>query len=295
MGRKVPGGVCYNGRMTATADESPPRLRPGTRPWQRRLFVVIFEHDTRGGKLFDVALFALILLSVGVVMLESVEGFRREHRDLLPGVEWGFTLLFTAEYALRLACVRRPVVYVTSFFGVVDLLAILPTFASLFVLRAQGLATIRALRLLRIFRVFKLARFMTEAAVLRDVLWQSRAKLTVFLMGVTIVVTIIGSLMYVVEGRSNPGFGSIPESIYWAVVTMATVGYGDVVPRTPLGKGLSMVLIVFGYGLIVVPTGIVTAEWGGGGKETAGRACPSCGKAGHDADAGFCKACGGKL
>ena len=228
-------------------------------------------------------------------MLESVEDFRKEHRDLLLGVEWGFTLLFTAEYALRLACVRRPMVYVRSFFGAVDLLAILPTFGSLFVARTQGLATIRALRLLRIFRVFKLARFMSEAAVLRDVLWQSRAKLTVFLMGVTIVVTIIGSLMYVVEGRSNPGFGSIPESIYWAVVTMATVGYGDVVPRTPLGKGLSMVLIVFGYGLIVVPTGIVTAEWGGGSGKATGRACPSCGKGGHDADAGFCKACGGAL
>ena len=276
-------------------EKQPSRLQPGPRPWQRRLYVVIFEHDTRGGKLFDVAVFVAIFLSVGVVMMESVEGFRQEHRDLLLGVEWGFTLLFTVEYALRLACVRRPMVYATSFFGVVDLLAILPTFGSLFVARTQGLATIRALRLLRIFRVFKLARFMSEAAALRDVLWQSRAKLTVFLMGVTIVVTIIGSLMYVVEGRSNPGFGSIPESIYWAVVTMATVGYGDVVPRTPLGKGLSMVLIVFGYGLIVVPTGIVTAEWGGGTKEPPRRACPSCGKGGHDADAAYCKACGGAL
>ena len=289
------GHVCYNGGVPdASVEKTPSRLQPGSRPWQRTLYVVIFEHDTRGGKLFDVALLVAIAASVLVVMLETVEGFRKEHRDLLLVVEWGFTLLFTVEYALRLACVRRPMVYVRSFFGAVDLLAILPTFGSLFVARTQGLATIRALRLLRIFRVFKLARFMSEAAVLRDVLWQSRAKLTVFLMGVTIVVTIIGSLMYVVEGRSNPGFGSIPESIYWAVVTMATVGYGDVVPRTPLGKGLSMVLIVFGYGLIVVPTGIVTAEWGGGGKAT-GRACPHCGATGHDADAAYCKACGGAL
>ena len=280
--------------MDAPAERTS-RLQPGPRPWQRRLFVVIFEHDTRGGKLFDVALFVLIFLSIGVVMLESVEAFRNRHRPALLAVEWAFTLLFTIEYALRLACVRRPTVYATSFFGVVDLLAILPTFGSLFVARTQGLATIRALRLLRIFRVFKLARFMSEAAALRDVLWQSRAKLTVFLMGVTIVVTIIGSLMYVVEGRSNPGFGSIPESIYWAVVTMATVGYGDVVPQTPLGKGLSVVLIIFGYGLIVVPTGIVTAEWGGGGQGKSRRACPSCGKGGHDAGAGFCKACGGAL
>lgn len=280
------------------ADDSPPRavLRAGRRRWQRRLFTIIFEHDTFAGRLFDLSLLAMIGLSVLAVMLESVDGIRQRHGNLLYGAEWLFTGLFTVEYGLRLACVRRPVRYATSFFGVVDLLAVLPTYISLLVPGAQGLATVRALRLLRIFRILKLTQFVNEAAVLRVVLWQSREKIIVFLMTVVIVACIIGAMMYVVEGDENAAFSSIPQSIYWAIVTMATVGYGDIVPLSPLGKFLAVVLIVFGYSMIVVPTGIVTAEFAGArnrmDREAADRRCSACGKAGHDADATYCKYCG---
>ena len=278
----------------ATPHHDPHDPRPPATPWRRRLYVVIFRHGTRGGRAFDLALLVAILASVAVVMLETVPSIAARHGRLLYGLEWGFTILFTIEYAVRLAAVRRKRQYTLSFFGVVDLLSILPTYLSLLLPGTQGLATIRALRLLRVFRVLKLTRFIGEAEALRGALWQSRQKIVVFLMAVLIVVTIIGSLMYVVEGPTNAGFRSIPSSIYWAIVTMATVGYGDIVPLTPLGKALSAVLIVFGYSLIVVPTGIISAEVGRG-TTAAGRRCPSCGATGHDADAAYCKACGGRL
>ena len=281
----------------ATPHHDPHDPRPPRSAWRRALYVVIFRHVTRGGKAFDLALLVVILASVVVVMLETVRDVAEHHRALLYAAEWGFTVLFTIEYAVRLMAVRRKRTYALSFFGIVDLLSILPAYLSLLLPGTQGLATIRALRLLRVFRILKLTQFIGEANALRGALWQSRQKLVVFLMAVVIVVTIIGSLMYVVEGPRNDGFSSIPSSIYWAIVTMTTVGYGDIVPTTPLGKALSAVLIVFGYSLIVVPTGIITAEVGrgGGGTTAAGRRCPSCGARGHDADAGYCKACGGKL
>ena len=283
----------------AAGERSTADLKPGPAAWQRRLYVVIFEHDTVAGKAFDVVLLVAIVVSVAVVMMASVRGFAAEHRRLLLGLEWGFTALFTVEYGLRLACIRDRRAYVLSFFGLVDLLAILPTYLGVFVTNAQGLATVRGLRLLRIFRILKLTQFVSEASALRATLWASRAKLVVFLMTVLIVACIVGAGMYVVEGPTNPKFSSIPQSIYWAIVTMATVGYGDIVPITTLGKGLSVLLIVFGFSLIVVPTGILSAEFsetrGKAKAEAAVRPCPACGKAGHDADAAFCKACGGPL
>ena len=286
--------------LPTPADDLPETdLRAGEATWQRRLFNIIFGHDTWSGKAFDIGLLIAILVSVAVVMLETVEGMRFESGRVFYALEWVLTGLFTVEYILRIACVRRKRRYVLSFFGVVDLLAILPTYLSLLVPGAQGLATVRALRLLRIFRVLKLTRFVSEATVLRGVLWQSRAKIIVFLMTVVIVACIIGAAMYVVESPTNPAFANIPQSIYWAIVTMATVGYGDIVPVTPFGKFLSVLLIVFGYSMIVVPTGIVSAEFSGARHRAevlaAGRTCPNCGKAGHEADAAFCKHCGGGL
>ena len=272
-------------------------MRAGRRRWQRKLFIVIFGHHTRGGRMFDVALLVAILASVLVVMLDSVEGIRARHGPLLYGLEWAFTILFTIEYVLRLACVENKRKYALSFFGIVDLLAILPTFASLYFTNARALTTVRAFRLLRVFRVLKLVRFVGEAAALRDAIWGSRQKIAVFLLTVFVIVTILGSLMHLVESSAgNAGFTSIPQSIYWAIVTMTTVGYGDVVPQTPVGKFVSVMLIVIGYSLIVVPTSIVSSELGGGrGLGATVRRCSACGFAGHDADAGFCKRCGRSL
>ena len=285
----------------ASGDQWPSsKLTAGPAAWQRRLFIVIFRHDTGLGRAFDLGVLLAIVLSVIVVMIESVEWAREAHPRLLYAAEWVFTLLFTVEYVLRLACVRERRAYATSFFGIVDLMAILPTYLSLLVPGAQGLATIRALRLLRIFRILKLVRFSSEATALRAVLWGSRAKIIVFLMTICIVACIIGALMYVVERPHNPDFSSIPQSIYWAVVTMATVGYGDIVPVTVAGKLLAVALIVFGYSMIVVPTGIVTAEFGQHAQRAresrvARRRCASCGKTGHDDDAAFCNRCAAPL
>ena len=275
-------------------------LRPGPRPWQRWLFRVIFEHDTWAGRAFDLTLLAAIVLSVIIVALETVQDVRIGNARLLYGLEWFFTILFSIEYVLRLACVERRRSYALSFFGVVDLLAILPTYLSLLVPGTQGLATVRGLRLLRIFRVLKLTQFVQEASTLRAVVWASRPKITVFLMTVLIVACIVGAAMYVIEGPRNDGFSSIPSSIYWAIVTMATVGYGDIVPKSPAGKLLSAVLIVFGFSLIVVPTSILSAEFAADAKDrraaaAGARKCPSCGAAGHDADAVHCKWCGEPL
>ena len=275
--------------------------------WQDRWHEVIFEADTPAGKLFDVVLLIAILLSVLVVMLESVESIREEYEDVLVGAEWFFTILFTVEYIARLACLRRPLQYVFSFYGIVDLLAILPTYLTHLPIfgtnQAQRLTVIRSLRLLRAFRIFKLGHMLSEAKALRHAIWASRAKIAVFLSFVLICVVIVGSTMHVIEGRViegtdeplNPGFDSIPESMYWAIVTMTTVGYGDISPVTPLGKALAACMMILGYCMIIVPTGIVTAELSHTGKPLTTQACPGCMAEGHDADAKFCKHCGGKL
>ncbi len=263
---------------------------------RKRLHEIIFEADTRAGRLFDLALIWLILLSVATVILESVRSVRVRYGDLLYVLEWLFTLLFTVEYLLRLVSVRRPLRYATSFFGVVDLLAIIPTYLSIFVPGSQYLLVIRILRLLRVFRLLKLSEYVAEADTLRRALRASSRKISVFISAVLLLVVIIGALMYVIEGEAH-GFTSIPVSIYWAIVTLTTVGYGDLSPRTPFGQILASVVMVIGYGIIAVPTGIVSVELAHAGREQriTRQSCPSCGAEGHDPDALCCKYCGANL
>jgi voltage-gated potassium channel len=266
--------------------------------WRERLRVVIFEADTPGGKLFDVVLIAAILTSVIAVMLESVPEIRARHGGALYAVEWGFTLLFTLEYGLRLAAVPHPGRYARSFFGVVDLIAVLPTYVSVLVPGAQSLLVIRGLRLLRIFRVFKLAPFLGEASLLRAALIASRHKVVVFLAAILILITILGAFMYLIEGAEH-GFTSIPQSVYWAIVTMTTVGYGDIAPQTLAGKLLASIAMIIGYSILAVPTGIVTAEIveqaTSPRRPITTRQCAECMSEGHDRDARFCKHCGAGL
>jgi voltage-gated potassium channel len=263
---------------------------------RERIRVVIFEAETPAGKAFDVALLVAIVASVVAVMLDSVASMRARYGVALDVAEWLFTLLFTFEYLLRLACVPVPWRYARSFFGVVDLLAILPTYLSVLLPGAEHLLVIRGLRLLRIFRIFKLGRFLGEASILRRALLQSRHKVIVFLGTIVILVTILGTAMYLIEGAAH-GFTSIPVAVYWAVVTMTTVGYGDIAPQTVVGKALASLVMILGYAIIAVPTGIVTAEiveTVTSSRQTT-RSCPTCLSEGHDADARFCKACGAAL
>lgn len=260
-----------------------------------RLHEVIFEADTPAGKAFDVILILCILMSVAVVMFDSVGDIRREHADLLRFLEWFFTVLFTVEYMLRLYCVGRPLKYAASFFGIIDLLAILPTYISLVFPGGHYLSVIRILRVLRIFRILKLAHHLGEARLLVRALHDSRRKITVFLFAVFTLVIICGSLMYVVEGEEN-GFTSIPRSVYWAVVTLTTVGYGDISPKTSLGQALAALIMVMGYGIIAVPTGIVTVGISRAyGRDISTQACPECSAEGHESDARYCRYCGAKL
>lgn len=265
-------------------------------PWRERIFRVIFGVDTLSGKAFDVVLIAAIILSVLVVMLDSVEAIRQDHHEALLVVEWGFTLLFTLEYLARLVSVRRPIRYAISFLGLVDLLAVLPTYLSLMFAGAQTLLVIRALRLLRVFRIFKLTGYLWEADLLMTALRGARRKITVFLTFVISLAVIMGSLMYLIEGEEN-GFTSIPRGMYWAVVTMTTVGYGDIAPHTIPGQILAGALMIMGYAIIAVPTGIVSAELALVTRSPVdnGRACHDCGVTGHDGDADYCKYCGAAL
>lgn len=276
---------------------TPNGLPEGTPPsrLKHRIHEIIFEADTPAGKAFDVGLMILIVLSVAAVMLESIPSVAERYGDPLRAFEWLVTIVFTAEYLLRLYCVGKPVRYARSFFGVVDLLAILPSYLSLIFVGAQSLMVIRTLRLLRVFRVLKLAHFVGEARMLHASIRASARKIIVFLGAVLTTVVIIGSIMYLVEGPEN-GFRSIPESVYWAIVTMTTVGYGDIAPQTPLGKLLASMVMILGYGLIAVPTGILTVEIAGAQRrQISTRACPQCAGEGHDADAVFCKFCGSRL
>jgi len=267
--------------------ERPARLAP----WRERMYIVIFEHDTPGGKAFDVALLVCILASVIAVILESVAEIRSRYGGPLRFVEWAFTLLFTGEYVLRLACARRPARYARSFFGLVDLLAVVPTYLSLFFAGTQSLIVIRSLRLLRVFRVMKLVHFVGEEKMLRAALTASIRKIVVFLGAVLTLMVIIGALMYLIEGEQS-GFTSIPESIYWAIVTMTTVGYGDIAPVTLPGKFLASLVMIIGYGIIAVPTGIVTVEMSSAARRRRETTCPRCGSGGHPRDARYCWRCG---
>ena len=263
--------------------------------WRAKVHEVIFETDTPAGKLFDVALIVTILISVVVVSLESVPDIRLRYGPELRAAEWVITILFTIEYILRLLCVERPLSYATSFFGIVDLLAILPTYISLLVPGTQALTVVRVLRLLRVFRVLKLVQYVSEARTLNSALKASWKKIFVFLFAVLMVVVIVGSLMYLIEGPEH-GFDSIPRAIYWAVVTLTTVGYGDIAPGTPLGQFLAMCVMILGYGIIAVPTGIVTRELVRADQGSLSiRSCQVCSAEGHDVDASHCKYCGSAL
>ena len=263
--------------------------------WRTRLYVIIFEADTRAGKWFDVILICSIILSVIAVMLDSVGSINRSYGGVLYIIEWFFTILFTVEYALRLFCIGEPTRYAKSFFGMVDLLAILPTYISVLFPGSQYLISIRILRILRVFRVLKLAEYSLEAQTLMQALKVSRRKITVFVFAVLTLVVIFGSLMYLIEGEEH-GFTSIPISVYWAIVTMTTVGYGDIAPHTEFGKMLAAVIMILGYGIIAVPTGIVTVELSNLKKRTTRNlVCQQCSSEDHSDDAKFCKDCGTKL
>ncbi len=265
-------------------------------PWRERLYKVIFGADTAVGKAFDVALLVAILASVIVVMLDSVADIHAEYGRLLAAAEWGFTVLFTVEYLLRMICVRRPHRYAVSFYGVVDLLAVLPTYLSIFFAGSHALIVVRMLRMIRVFRVFKLTRYLSEAHALWAALRATRTRITVFLVVVTILVVIIGAAMYLIESNANSGFTSIPRSVYWAIVTMTTVGYGDIAPQTVLGQTLAAGVMILGYSIIIVPIGVFSVEIvAARGREVRTQACADCGREGHDADAAFCKHCGAKL
>lgn len=262
--------------------------------WRQRIHEIVFESETTAGRAFDVTVICLILLSVAAVMLESVKSVRDIFGPELLIAEWAFTILFTFEYILRLMSVKRPIRYALSFYGVVDLIAILPTYLSLFVPGTQFFLTVRILRLLRIFRILKLAEYTSESRIITSALKASRRKIFVFLVAVLTIVTVVGSLMYVVEGEEH-GFTDIPTSIYWAIVTLTTVGYGDLSPQTGLGKFLASIVMILGYGIIAVPTGIVTAELARAAKPASTQVCPECHAEPHDLDALHCKYCGTKL
>ena len=265
-------------------------------PWRSRAFTIIFESDTSAGRLFDSLSIVTILASVVVVILDSVNSVTAQHEALFDALEWGFTLLFTVEYVFRLACVRHPWRYATSLLGIVDLLAVLPTYFVFFVPDAQVLISLRLLRALRIFRILKLAEHVSEFRSLGAALAASSRKIVVFISFVLIAVAISGSVMYVVEGPEN-GFTSIPVGVYWAITTITTVGFGDIAPKTDLGRFIASCMMLMGWGILAVPTGIVTSEM------TAQRIarpiktfkCPNCLTQDHDADAQFCKHCGTQL
>ena len=266
-------------------------MTQGNSPFRKMLYQVIFKADTPAGKAFDVALIICILASVGVVMMDSVETISKECHELFYGLEWFFTILFTLEYILRLYCVPSKLKYTISFFGIIDLLSILPTYLGLFARGMSYLKVIRILRVLRVFRILKLGNHTRQADLLRRALYASRAKIMVFLCFVLVLVVIIGALMYSIEGtQDDTGFTSIPKSIYWAIVTLTTVGYGDISPQTAPGQFLAAIVMLMGYSIIAVPTGIVTAQIIQTPKKS-----PTCNHTQHDPDANFCNKCGAQL
>ena len=271
-----------------------PERKPKSDHWLRhRLHEIIFEADTPAGKLFDVILILSIVISVIVVMLDSVADLNVQYGQLFVFLEWFFTIIFTAEYVLRLSCIGRPSKYARSFYGIVDLLSILPSYVSLFLPSGKFFLVIRILRLLRVFRVLKLVQYVGESNYLQRALWASRRKISVFLLSVFLLMIIFGSVMYIVEGAEN-GFTSIPRSIYWAIVTMTTVGYGDISPQTSLGQAIASLVMILGYGIIAIPTGIVTAELTHK-QNISTQVCPECSAEGHDINAKYCKFCGADL
>jgi voltage-gated potassium channel len=263
-------------------------------PWQNKLHEVIYEADTKAGKYFDIILLICILLSVATVMLESVESIAALHGEELRIIEWTFTFLFTLEYIARLISIGKPLKYFLSFYGIIDLISILPTYIGIFISGTHTLAVIRSIRLLRVFRILKLAQFISEANVLIQALKASRPKIVVFLFALLSLTFILGTMMYLIETPES-GFTSIPRSIYWAIVTLTTVGYGDIAPQTVLGQTLASLIMIIGYAIIAVPTGIVGAELAKAHTPSNTQACPSCSLEGHDDDAEHCKFCGDRI
>lgn len=263
-------------------------------PFQKKLHEIIFEADTRAGKWFDILLLIAILLSVATVMLESVESISIIYGEELRIIEWTFTILFTLEYIARLISIGKPLKYVFSFYGIIDLISIIPTYLGLFISGTHTLSIIRSIRLLRVFRILKLARFIKEADVLMKALKASRAKIVVFLFAVLSLTFILGTIMYLIETPES-GFTSIPRSIYWAIVTLTTVGYGDIAPQTALGQTLASFVMIIGYAIIAIPTGIVGAELAKTKTNSNTQSCSHCSLEGHDDDAKHCKYCGENL
>lgn len=272
------------------------KIKSAATPWQHRLHEVIYESNTRAGKIFDVTLLFFIVASIVVVMLDSVASMHVRYGNLFYGLEWFFTIVFTIEYILRLICIKRPSKYVFSGLGIIDLLAIIPSYLSVLYIGSQSLMVFRVLRLLRVFRIFRLVHFLSEMQFLHVAILNSLRKISIFILFVISTVVILGSVIYLVEGEKN-GFTSIPQSVYWAIVTITTVGYGDIAPATPLGKMIASFIMLLGYGILAVPTGIITTEMALSAKARRqdNEACRTCGKEGHDYDAKFCKFCGGGL
>jgi voltage-gated potassium channel len=283
-----------------TATQAQPRAGPDVgRPasgWRLRMYTVIFEADTRAGRWFDLLLIGFIVSSVVVVVLDSMASVHAAHAHLLAALEWAFTLVFSVEYVARLACVRHPMRYALSLFGIIDLLAVLPTYLAVLVPGLHVLIDVRVLRLLRMFRILKLAAYSAEFGALGRALAASRRKITVFVLFVMLVVLIMGTLMYVVEGPEN-GYTSIPVGVYWAITTLTTVGFGDITPKTDLGRVIASLMMLLGWGTLAVPTGIVSAEFTAQRmpREPTTRTCHECLSEGHSPDARFCRDCGARL
>jgi len=298
----------------AVRDEAATEARFGkpTHGWRLRLYAVIFESETRAGRMFDLLLIAVILFSVLVVVLDSVQPIRAQWGRVFSGFEWLFTIVFTIEYLARLACLKRPMRYARSFYGVIDLLALLPTYLAILMPGLSVLIDVRILRLLRVFRVFKMSRYAAEYRALVTALAASRRKIMVFVGFVLMLVLVFGTLMYVVEGPQH-GFTSIPVAVYWAISTMTTVGFGDLVPKTDIGRGIASMMMLLGWGVLAVPTGIVSAEMVRHGRAAASasgvgrgllagalgqrgtQVCADCGADAHATDARFCRCCGSVL
>ena len=264
--------------------------------WKQRLHEIIYEADTKGGKLFDVILLIAIIASILLVMLESIESFDAKYHSFLDISEWIITLLFSLEYILRLISIKKPFKYIFSFYGIIDLLSTIPKYLSFIFVGSHHLAALRALRLLRVFRILKLTRYVGASNTLLVALRSSRAKIAVFLFFVVIVCIILGTIMYMIEGEEN-GFTSIPRSVYWAIVTLTTVGFGDIAPQTPLGQFIASIIMILGYGIIAIPTGIVSSEISKNTNkiDSNTQSCPSCLKDTHKDNAKFCDHCGSIL
>jgi len=265
--------------------------------WRDKMHDIIYEADTPAGKLFDIVLLLFIIASIVVVMVESVDSIQAQHKVLLNYAEWTITILFTLEYLARVISIKKPKSYIFSFYGIIDLLSTIPKYLSFFIVGAHALVVLRALRLLRVFRVLKLARFIGESQNLAKALQASKAKIMVFLLAVLSLSVILGSLMYLIEANQDSGFDNIPRSVYWAIVTLTTVGYGDIAPVTPLGQLIASIIMILGYGIIAVPTGIVSAEYSGmkTKPQMNTQSCPHCMAVDHRNNAEFCYECGEKL